>query len=165
MNQLRAWMDLRRIAGAALLSVAVLFGSLASAPGFAETPDEAATRESLAVMHAFMAAFNARDVPAWADTLLYPHVRLASQTVAVYPDREAFIAAHDMTAFANTTGWSRSTSDDLQVIQASPDKVHIAVVFTRYDGADQVISAYKSLYVVERVDGRWGVRARSSFAP
>jgi hypothetical protein len=92
-------------------------------------------------------------------------VRIASGKVAVFPDRAAFIAAHDMNAFASSTGWARSTWDDLKVIQASPDKVHIAVKFTRYDAADKVISAYDSLYVVERVDGRWGVRARSSFAP
>jgi hypothetical protein len=136
----------------------------AEAPA-AEAPEDAATRAALEVMDAFLAAFNARNVPAWADTLVYPHVRIASGKVAVFPDREAFIAAHDMTAFAAETGWARSTWDDLEVVQASPDKVHIAVTFTRYDTADRVISAYQSLYVVERVDRRWGVRARSSFAP
>jgi hypothetical protein len=140
-------------------------GALLSAPAFAETPEEAATREALAVMDAFMAAFNARDVPAWADTLVYPHVRIASGRVAVFPDRDAYITTHDMNAFASGTGWARSSWDDLKVVQASPDKVHIAVKFTRYNAEDQVISAFDSLYVVERVDGRWGVRARSSFAP
>lgn len=144
-----------------LVAVLAFAGSTARA----ETPVEAATREALAVMEAFMAAFNARDVPAWADTLVYPHVRIASGRVAVFPDREAYIASHDMNAFAAGTGWARSAWDDLKVVQASPDKVHIAVRFTRYDAADNVISAFDSLYVVERVDGRWGVRARSSFAP
>ena len=31
--------------------------------------------------------------------------------------------------------------------------------------AGERISTYDSLYVVEHSDGRWGVRARSSFAP
>jgi hypothetical protein len=85
--------------------------------------------------------------------------------VRVYPDREAFVAAHDMGAFAASTGWARSSWDDLKIVHAGPDKVHIAVVFTRYDNAGEVIAAYESLYVVERSGERWAVRARSSFAP
>jgi hypothetical protein len=152
---------LGRLIATGLLAVLALAGATARA----ETPEEGAIREALAVMDAFMAAFNARDVPAWADTLVYPHVRIASGKVAVFPDRDAYIATHDMNAFAAGTGWARSAWDDLEVVQASPDKVHIAVRFTRYDAEDRVISAFDSLYVVERVDGRWGVRARSSFAP
>jgi hypothetical protein len=155
----------RARAGATLARWILVCVALASTPAIAETPEQAATREALAVMDAFLAAFNARDVLAWADTLVYPHVRIASGAVAVFPDRESYIAAHDMNAFASSTGWVRSTWDDLKVVQASPDKVHIAVTFTRYDAQDQVISTFDSLYVVERVDGRWGVRARSSFAP
>jgi len=162
MNQPRKSIGLRQRFGLALLLV---LPALLAPPAIAATPEQAAIRDALAVMDAFMAAFNAKDVPAWADTLVYPHVRIASGRVAVFPDRDAYIAAHDMNAFANSTGWARSTWDDLQVIQASPDKVHIAVKFTRYDADDKVISAYDSLYVVERVEGRWGVRARSSFAP
>lgn len=159
------------------LMVALLVATSHGLPAFAAAPSpttatepagaeqEAAVRAALGVMDAFLAAFNARDVAAWADTLVYPHVRIASGKVAVFPDRDAYIATHDMNAFAAGTGWARSAWDDLEVVQASPDKVHIAVRFTRYDAEDRVISAFDSLYVVERVDGRWGVRARSSFAP
>lgn len=120
---------------------------------------------ALQVMDDFLAAFNARDVEAWADTLVYPHVRIASGRVAVFPDRASYVAAHDLETFARTTGWERSAWDDLRVIQVSSDKVHIAVRFTRFDVAGKVLSSFESLYVVEQVDGRWGVRARSSFAP
>lgn len=118
-----------------------------------------------AVMDAFLSAFNASDVEAWADTLLFPHVRLASGQVHVYPDRAAFVDAMDMLAFATQTGWRYSTWDDMAVVQSSPDKVHIRVRFSRFDAADALIASYDSLYIIERVDGRWGVRARSSFAP
>jgi hypothetical protein len=33
------------------------------------------------------------------------------------------------------------------------------------NAAGDKISEYDSLYVVENVNGRWGIRARSSFAP
>ena len=61
-----------------------------------ETPDAAAFR----VMDEFLAAFNAKDAPKWADTLLYPHVRFASGKVAVYPDKATFVAAMDLEQFA-----------------------------------------------------------------
>jgi len=160
-----AMRKLRAVFGRVMATCLLAVLAFAGAAVRAESTEEAATREALAVMEAFMAAFNARNVPAWADTLVYPHVRIASGRVAVFPDREAYIAAHDMNAFAAGTGWARSAWDDLKIVQASPDKVHIAVRFTRYDATDKVISAFDSLYVVERVGGRWGVRARSSFAP
>ena len=143
------------------LTVAAGFGASA-----AETDSlrqaEAAARQ---VMHDFLRAFNERDESAWADTLVFPHVRLASGDVLVYPDRASFVEAMDLTAFAEQTGWDRSTWDDMRVVQVSPDKVHVAVTFTRYDAEGTRMASFESLYVVEQVEGRWGVRARSSFAP
>jgi hypothetical protein len=71
----------------------------------------------------------------------------------------------DLSRFAGQTGWDHSSWDDLEVIQTSADKVHVAVTFTRYDANGAKMASYQSLYVIERVGGRWGVRARSSFAP
>ncbi len=140
--------------------------SRATAEAPAEAPAEAAAEAAaLTVMEDFLAAFNARDVAAWADTLHFPHVRIASQRVAVYPDREAFIGDRDLEAFAVQTGWDHSTWDAMRVVQASAEKVHIAVTFTRFDAEGVAMASYDSLYVVERLDGRWGIRARSSFAP
>ncbi len=120
---------------------------------------------ALAVMEAFLEAFNARDEAAWADTLVYPHVRMASGTVVVYQSREEFLAAMDLDAFAANTGWRRSTWDDMAVVQSSAKKVHIRVRFSRFDANDELIASYDSLYIIEPVEGHWGVRARSSFAP
>jgi hypothetical protein len=126
---------------------------------------EAAEVKALAVMDAFLAAFNARDEAAWADTLTFPHVRMASGSVVVYQDRSAFLAAMDLDAFAATTGWRRSTWDDMTIVQSSPDKVHITVRFSRFDADGGLIASFDSLYIIEPSNGRWGVRARSSFAP
>lgn len=134
---------------------------LGSGAGRADAPAEEAVR----VMNDFLAAFNARDEAAWADTLLFPHVRLASQTVTVYYTRDEFLAAMDLDRFAAQTGWRYSTWDDLEVIQQSDRKVHVQVRFSRFNEYDELIASFDSLYVIEQVDGRWGVRARSSFAP
>lgn len=160
-----------RAFGIVLLALAPA-AALAAAGSGADDPDEVtagqreqAEQSAIAVMNAFMTAFNARDESAWADTLLFPHVRMASHEVAVYPDKRSFVAASDLDAFAASTGWDHSRWDDLRVIQVSPEKVHIAVTFTRFDSAGAAMASYQSMYVVERLDGRWGIRARSSFAP
>jgi hypothetical protein len=127
--------------------------------------DDVARQAALGVMKDFLAAFNARDETALADTLIFPHVRLASGRVALYPDKASFVEATDIDAFAKSTGWRRSTWDDMAVIQASSQKVHVRVQFSRFDANDALIATYDSLYVVEYVDGRGGVGARSSVAP
>ena len=127
--------------------------------------DDAANAEAMKVMDAFMAAFNKRDPAAWADTLLFPHVRFASGKVAIYPDRDAFIAGNQIDNLIDREGWDHSAWDSMQVVQSSPDKVHITVAFSRYHKDGTKYASYPSLYIVERVDGRWGIRARSSFAP
>jgi len=144
-----------------LLTILLLGAGTCATPASAATPAEEAVR----VMNDFLAAFNARDEAAWADTLLFPHVRLASQTVTVYGTRDEFLAGMDLDRFAAQTGWRYSTWDDMEVIQQSDVKVHVKVRFSRFNEYDELISSFDSLYIIEQVDGRWGVRARSSFAP
>lgn len=112
-----------------------------------------------------MTAFNAKDSAAWADTLLYPHVRFAGGKVVTFPDRAAFIAANHIDALIAGEGWDHSKWDAMQIVQSSPTKVHIAVEFSRYHKDGTRYASYPSLYIVEQVDGKWGIRARSSFAP
>jgi hypothetical protein len=140
---------------------AIVLLTLLPALSHADTAADAA----LAAMDRFLAAFNARDVGAWADTLLYPHVRFAGGKVTVYPDRDAFIAGNRLDALAAGEGWDHSTWDARQIVQESADKVHIATTFSRYRADGTRYATYQSLYIVEEVDGEWGIRARSSFAP
>ncbi len=44
-------------------------------------------------------------------------------------------------------------------------KVHFEVVFSRYKADGTKYATYQSLWVSTRKDGRWGIQARSSFAP
>ncbi len=132
-----------------------------AAPAIEESPEQAA----LGTLDAFMAAFNARDVEAWIGTLNFPHVRIASGGVAVFPDAAAFRNNFEFARFAEQTGWSRSEWSERHVVHAGPAKVHVAVVFTRFREDGSVLARYESLYVVTKQDGHWGVQARSSYAP
>ncbi|MFB3105910.1 MAG: hypothetical protein ACE1ZA_13455, partial [Pseudomonadales bacterium] len=85
--------------------------------------------------------------------------------VKVFANAAEFVAATDLDAFATSSGWDHSEWDTLEVIQVSSHKVHLAVAFSRYTATGEKLASYPSFYVVEKLDGRWGVRARSSFAP
>lgn len=134
--------------------------AMAATPALADA--EAAARE---VMQEFLAAFNARDEERWAGTLLFPHVRIASGGVQVDESRASFVAATDLDAFAAANNWDFSEWDSIETVHAAPDKVHFKVRFSRFNPQGERYATFDSLYILQRVDGRWGIRARSSFAP
>ena len=152
---------------------------LTAAPSFAADdaielnllPDSApaevreAESQALDVMYDFMRTFNGRDVPNFARTLTYPHVRVASGGVTVFPDRQSFIDATDLEAFAKRFNWSHSRWDSISTVQADAEKVHFAVQFTRFNPQGEAYVSFNSLYIVQRMESGWGIRARSSFAP
>jgi len=112
----------------------------------------------------FMVAFNRRDMSAWAQTLNYPHVRFASGGVTVWATVAEFVAREPF-AQLQATGWDHSHWQARDVVLASPAKVHLATKFQRYNAANEVIGTYESLYIVTKVNGAWGIQARSSLAP
>jgi hypothetical protein len=130
----------------------------------AKARDVEAEAAAMKVLDAFMIAFNTRDVAAFEAVLHFPHYRIASGNVSVLQDPrtlpdlfERFVAA--------MPGWDHSAWEKREVIHSGPDKVHIDTRFTRYRADGSVLASYDSLYIVTKQEGRWGVIARSSFAP
>ncbi len=118
----------------------------------------------MAVLDRFMETFNAQDNDAHLETYHFPHVRIASGTVSVMETA----AAYPRDLYERSlipSGWHHSAWLSRDIVQAGPDKVHVATEFARYRADGSLLATYKSLYVVTRIDGRWGVQARSSFAP
>jgi hypothetical protein len=143
--------------------VGVLLGVLwPVAPAQAQFPSENA---AMGVLDAFMTAFNARDDAAMCGTFHYPHVRFASGAVRSYETFEDCVDQFDFARFAERFGWDHSAWDRRTVVQAYPDKVHVLVIFSRYDASDESLGQFDFLYIVTRIDNRWGIRSRSSFAP
>lgn len=159
-------MTVRRL----LLAAALLAPFAAAAAAPARHPDDCARTggdrtlaEGCAALDRFLAAFNARDPKAWAATLHYPHVRIAGDTVRVWPTAEDYARDNGLAELART-GWSRSRWDWRHLVQRSDDKLHFAVSFTRYRQDGSRIGSYQSLYILTRRDGAWGTQARSSYA-
>jgi hypothetical protein len=146
---------------AAIAMVFALLPGVAPLQAVEDDPVAAAMKS----LDEYMAAFNSKDSIAWAATLNYPHIRIASGAVRITQTAEEYAAGMDFGAFAERTGWDHSEWDKRDVIHSSPDKVHFATTFSRYDKDGKKIATYDSLYIVTEQDGHWGTLARSSFAP
>lgn len=152
------------VVGAAMAGAAPALGQSVAAP--LVKPEHAAFAAEIAAaqgcLDAFMAAFNARDLKAYEATFNFPHVRFASSKVTIinpgYHNPEMF-----------TTGalsdWDHSAWQRRDVIHAGADKVHIDTRFSRFRKDGAVIGGFDSIYIVTRLEGRWGIQGRSSFAP
>lgn len=115
-------------------------------------------------MDGFMAAFNAQDAEALRTRWFhFPHVRFHSGKVTVMPRPEDY-ANLVWSREDEAAGWARSAWDYVEPIDAGADKVHFRVQFTRYREDGSVLGHYRSLYIVTRLDGRWAIQGRSSWA-
>lgn len=125
---------------------------------------DAAVAGARAAMDGFMTAFNAEDAEAIRTTWFhFPHVRLHSGKVTVMATPADF---HNLVweRKGQSQGWGHTKWDYVEVIDAGPEKVHFRVQFTRYRADDSVLGSYRSLYIVTKLDGRWAIQARSSWA-
>ncbi len=118
-----------------------------------------------AAIDGFMAAFNARDAEALRTRWFhFPHVRFHSGTVTVMATPADYRNLVWDRTDGQSAGWARSAWDHVEPIDSGPDKVHFRVQFTRYGQDGGAIGQYRSLYIVTRIDGRWAIQGRSSWA-
>ena len=92
----------------------------------------------------------------------FPHVRLAGGKVAVWQNAGDYKLA-DFKARAGD-GWHHSTWDERTPIHAGENKVHLKVKFSRWRADNSLIGTFETIYIITRLNGRWGIQARSSFA-
>ena len=123
--------------------------------------DADAHAAALAVMDAHVAALNARDEAALAATLHFPHYRLSQGRLQVWETPDDYFA-HFLARAGED--WHHTVWDDLSLIAAVPDKVHLDVRFTRYREDGTALGHFRSLWVIARLDGKWAAQLRSSFA-
>ena len=106
--------------------------------------------------------FSAHDMDGYLDTFIFPVVRFAPEKLTVIAAREH--ATPTILMAGLTPNYWRSEWVRLEIVQGSEDKVHVAAVSSRQRSDGREIGREDSLYIVERVNGHWGVRAHSYFA-
>jgi hypothetical protein len=131
---------------------------------YADDHDQKAVSLAMGTLDEFMLGFNKKDLEAVSVTLNYPYVRFASDNVVIFKSAKSFI---DQKIYKTLTdgGWDHSRWLSRDVLLSSPDKVHIATAFRRYNKFNEAIGTYESLYIVTQKNGHWGIQARSSLAP
>jgi hypothetical protein len=115
----------------------------------------------------FFKAFNNHDSQAHLQTVHFPHIRIngqgqvrISQTASDFP-----LLSTTLPYLNQKEGWHHSTLDAAKVIHASEVKVHFNIRFSRYKADGSKYAVHKSLWIITLKEGRWGVQARSSYAP
>jgi len=127
-------------------------------------PDSPEVAAAMKALDDFMAALNAHDEAGINAAFNFPHVRFASNRVAIFEKRGDYTFA-GFQERTSTEGWHHSAWDFREPISAGPDKVHLDVQFSRWREDGSLIGRHRSLYIVTKLDGHWGIQSRSSFAP
>ena len=125
-------------------------------------------KQVLAELDTWMSAFNAKDLEAWSKKNNFTHVRIASRKLTYWHSRKEYIehfSKPDMFESLEELGWHHSkwVSRDFDLI--TKDKVHVSVVFQRYNSDNKPHSKFEALYILTKEDEKWGIQFRSSLAP
>jgi hypothetical protein len=116
---------------------------------------------AMCVLDRHVAALNSGDAVALAQTLHFPHFRLAGTRMQIWERPETYL--QDFYARAGNE-WHHSAWDFRNPISSSSDKVHLDVQFSRFRIDGSVLGRYRSIWVVSFIDQRWAAQLRSSFA-
>ena len=100
--------------------------------------DDRSTQSIMSVLDEFFEALNARDVARLAAACNFPQVRLASGTMTIWRTVDEFEQSGGLAGIPLEGEWHLSAWNTRHIIQASHDKVHVAVTFTRHrsDGTE-----------------------------
>lgn len=126
--------------------------------------NEESAKRGIEVAEAFVRTFNARDHGRQAETLNYPHIRLANGKYTTIQNAETYIAgARRGEARMEEEGWHHTVVASLEVVHAGKDKVHLALRNDRCRADGSVYLSFDTFWIATLVDGHWGIQFRSSF--
>lgn len=146
-----------------VLSFAVVVAwSGASVTGQAPLAQAAAalhSHEALVALDRYLETWNSRNAATWATSLHFPHVRPGAGAFEISRTPQEYVAGIN---FEQTlkTGWHHSEWVSREVLQAGPDKMHIAGAWQRYTEDGRELAGSVITYILTRQGDRWGVQAR-----
>jgi hypothetical protein len=123
--------------------------------------DDKAVEAAIGVLDRHFAALNAGDTVALAQTLHFPHYRLAGSSMQVWEHPGNYYRDFRLRV---GNDWHHSAWDFRNPICSSQEKVHLDTQFSRYRIGGSLLGRYRSIWVVTCIDGRWAAQLRSSFA-
>ena len=106
-------------------------------------------------MYAFMRSFNAKNLKAFADTLLFLRASCQRRRSGV-ADAEAFIQAAILTPLPDDSTGLLAAGRVSKPCKRGENKVHFAV-FVRHNSAGEPNATFRSLYILQRGASGWGI--------
>jgi len=108
--------------------------------------------------------FNKRDRKISVDLMHFPHVRLWNNQFSIFNSEEEFLKGFDLqTQKLEQEGWTHTVTKDIQAVQSDESKVHLLLLQSRRNKDDIEIENFQTLWIMTKIDGKWGIRFRSSF--
>jgi len=114
---------------------------------------------ALAALNAFMDAWNAHDPKRLAESIHYPHVRLADNLVEVWHSAEQYLNGPEP---GRQRTWYRTQLDRAKVIQTTANGVNIQVTFSRLGRDGRILTEDEGIFLATLRDGAWKIQARST---
>lgn len=114
---------------------------------------------ALVALDRYLETWNSRNAATWATSLHFPHVRPGAGAFEMSRTPQEYAAGIN---FEQTlkTGWHHSEWVSREVLQAGPDKMHIAGAWQRYTEDGRELAGSVITYILTRQGDRWGVQAR-----
>ena len=60
-------------------------------------------------------------------------------------------------------GWDHTVTLDIKPIQSNKNKVHLLLTQSRRDKNDKEYHRFETLWIITKIEGKWGIQFRSSF--
>jgi hypothetical protein len=117
------------------------------------------TTAASACLDRFTTAFNAGDLAGMDAELRFPHMLLSGAQRLVWDSPGQH--PPDFFERLRATGWASTRYESKEAVLASADKVHFVLTYTRRNASDEVLSTHHNLWIVTRLDDRWGIALRS----
>mgnify|MGYP001201453467 CR=1 FL=1 len=108
--------------------------------------------------------FNERNIDICIEAMHFPHVRLWKNTYSIFYVAEDFIKGFSkQTSDLEKEGWGKTITSNIKAIQSSEDKVHITLHQSRRDKNNKEYHNFVTLWIVTKINDKWGIQFRSSF--
>ena len=117
------------------------------------TRNDSASASALNVMKHHLEALNALNESDLADTLHFPHYRLAGNKLDCWLSKDQYLSDFRRRAGKD---WARTAWKSITIQKESSVKVHLLVNINRFDKNETLIADFESLWVITLQKGKMG---------
>jgi hypothetical protein len=123
------------------------------------TSEDETVQSASECLDRFTEFFNACDTNGMDGELHFPHVMFSGSSRIEW--LEAGQHPSDFFECLKASGWHHTRYESKEPVLVSQDKVHFVVTYSRRRSTEEVLSVHKNLWIVTRLNGRWGICVRS----